>query len=92
MVSIDATRSKQLCKYVNDSHSHRNCTMKAFKDNAGIDRLGLFALPDMDIDAGMELRYSYGEKTEKTREEFTWRYTEEVYIFIYFFNILYSQY
>lgn len=70
--------------------------MKSFKDDLGFEHLGLFALPDKDIDPGTELRYSYGEKKESTKEEFVWRYTEEVYaaffcIYLrFFFPLSYS--
>lgn len=52
---VDATKSQQLGKYVNDS-IRRNCKVTEIDIN-GIKHLRIFSL--QDINKGTELRYNY---------------------------------
>ena len=75
--SIDATYSKRLGKFVNDSIS-TNCRMKLIETVMG-PKLCLFANPE-GIKKGMELRYNYGEKN------LPWRNSKvSIKIFIHFY-------
>lgn len=76
MVSVDACRSKQLAKYVNDEHKKPNCYVKKIKlPEEKLCRLCIFAKKDVHI--GQEIMYSYGPTTAA----FWWRKVKYFVVF-----------
>ena len=61
MYSIDATKTESLCKFVNDS-TNGNCKMRQIYDG---DQPFLCLFATDDINVGTELRYDYGDSSEK---------------------------
>lgn len=78
---IDATSIESLGKYVNDSTSGKNCTMKPVYVEGDL-HLCLFVLCDFTIKKGMELRYSYGDC-----KDLFWRRNKET-LFPFIFEVV----
>ena len=77
--SIDATSKENLGKYVNDSTSGKNCTMKPVYVEGDL-HLCLFVLCDITMKKGMELRYSYGDC-----KDLFWRRVSLLFMIMTFF-------